>query len=185
MGSIPTPSSHFACGRSHFTYDIQPGSRPRMIGLPYGASRKMSIWPPCCFWMQDACTSRTKFAYALNFGPNASEFPGQTGLRQTPTRRSPRKYADCPQGHQQAVSSFSVAAFATAPWAAAVLVDEFGAGSLFHDKEGSARLTVQDSSERIDDRNAFYLSAMAHVFGIQFLAPERTGGGDDGGVPIR
>lgn len=30
------------------------------------------------------------------------------------------------------------------------------------------------SSERINDRNALDLPAVAHVFGIQFLAPERT-----------
>ena len=45
--------------------------------------------------------------------------------------------------------------------------------------------TAYHSSERIDDRNALDLSAVAHVFGIQFLASERTGGGDDGGLPIR
>jgi hypothetical protein len=45
--------------------------------------------------------------------------------------------------------------------------------------------TTYRLSERINDRNALNLPAMAHVFGIQFLAPERTGGGDDGGVPIR
>jgi len=44
---MPTPSSHFACGRftrNHFTYDIQPSFRARMLGLSYGASRKVSIW---------------------------------------------------------------------------------------------------------------------------------------------
>jgi hypothetical protein len=44
---------------------------------------------------------------------------------------------------------------------------------------------VQSSSERIDDRNALDVATMAYVFGTQFAAPERAGGGNDGGVPIR
>ena len=43
---------------------------------------------------------------------------------------------------------------------------------------------AQSLSEGIDDGHALDLSAMAHIFGIQFLAPERTRRGDDGGIPI-
>jgi hypothetical protein len=46
-------------------------------------------------------------------------------------------------------------------------------------------ITAYRSSERINDRNALDISTVAHVLGIQFPAPERTGGGDDGGIPIR
>ena len=46
------------------------------------------------------------------------------------------------------------------------------------------RWRCKDSSERIDDRNALHLAAMAHVFRIQLSAPKSTSGSDDGGIPI-
>lgn len=58
------------------------------------------------------------------------------------------------------------------------------AGDYARELTGARNLNGKDSLERIDDRNALDLAAMAHVLGIEFSAAKRTSSGDDGRVPI-